>query len=64
LEDDVAEAVVEHGREDFKVVILRDLRLGLTDTILGIYQLVEAVRRLARWVHEEYRPWLERRRFG
>jgi hypothetical protein len=31
----LAEAVVEHGREDFKVVITRDLRMGSTDTILG-----------------------------
>jgi hypothetical protein len=60
----VAEAVVDPnagtGADDFRVVILRDLRLGSTDTVLGIYQLVEAVRRLARWVDEEYRPWLER----
>ncbi|CAM6085752.1 unnamed protein product [Calypogeia fissa] len=56
----VAEAIVEPGADDFKVVILRDLRLGSTDSVLGIYQLVEAVRRLARWVDEEYRPWLER----
>jgi hypothetical protein len=56
----VAEAVVEPGEDDFKVIILRDLRLGSTDTVLGIYQLVESVRRLAKWVEEEYRPWLEK----
>jgi hypothetical protein len=56
----VAEAIVDRdGGGDFKVVILRDLRLGSTDTVLGIYQLIEAVGRLARWVDEEYRPWLE-----
>lgn len=45
--------------QGYRVVILRDLRLGSTDTVLGIYQLVGAVRMLARWVNEEYRPWLQ-----
>jgi hypothetical protein len=42
-----------------KVVILRDLRLGSTDTVLGIYQLVQAVRVLAEWAGGDYRRWLE-----
>jgi len=44
---------------DRKVVILKELRLGGTDSILGIYQIIASVRRLAKWVQEEYRPWFE-----
>jgi hypothetical protein len=55
----VAEAVRDGGDRGYKVVMLRDLRLGSTDTVLGVYQLVEAVRRLARWVDKEYKLWLE-----
>jgi hypothetical protein len=51
----VAEAVFDSKAEEFKVAIFRDLRLASTDTVLGIYQLVEALRRLARWTDEEYR---------
>jgi hypothetical protein len=56
----VAVAVLEPNAKDCKAVILRDLRLGSTDTVLGIYQLVEAVRCLTRWADEKYRHWLER----
>ena len=44
---------------DRKVVILKELRLGATDSVLGIYQIIASIRRLAKWVQEEYRPWFE-----
>lgn len=44
----VAEAIFELKAKDIKVATPRDLRLGSTDTVLGIYQPVEAVSRLAR----------------
>ncbi len=40
-----------------QVIIHRDLSLGATNTIIGIYQLLHVVRRLARWTHEVYEPW-------
>jgi hypothetical protein len=51
--------MVAEAKGDGRIIILRDLRLGATDTVLGIYQLISSVRRLARWVNEEYKPWLE-----
>lgn len=40
-----------------QVIIHRDVFLGATNTIIGIYQLLNVVRRLARWVYEDYEPW-------
>ena len=45
---------------DGNIYLIEDVTLGTTDSILGIYQIIAALRRLARWVHEEYRPWFER----
>jgi len=42
------------------IVILADLALGDTFTAKGTYQVVAAVRRLAMWVDEEYRPWYQK----
>ena len=39
------------------VVIHRELSLGATNSMLGIYQLLAAVRRLAKWVHDDYQAW-------
>ncbi len=40
-----------------QVIIHRDVFLGATNSIIGIYQLLSVVKRLARWAHEEYQPW-------
>ena len=40
-----------------QVIIHWDVYLGATNTMLGIYQLLAGVRRLAKWVHEKFRPW-------
>ena len=42
---------------DQRIVILKEVHLGRTRTALGIFQVVASIRRLARWVHEEYQPW-------
>lgn len=39
------------------VVIHRELLLGGTNSMLGIYQLLAALRRLAKWMYEDYKPW-------
>ena len=40
------------------------LPLGDTLTLAGIYPVVAAIRRLAKWVDEWYRPWFEREVLG
>ncbi|KAL9603508.1 MAG: hypothetical protein Q9179_002178 [Wetmoreana sp. 5 TL-2023] len=39
------------------IIVHRDIPLGSTRNILGIYQIILALQRLAKWVAEEYRPW-------
>ena len=39
-------------------------RLGDTASILGVYQLLAGIRRLAKWVYEVYRVWFEREMLG
>lgn len=41
------------------LTILDSLLLGSTSSIVGIYRVIAAVRRLAKWVQEDYRPWFE-----
>lgn len=43
-----------------ELVVYGQRVLGSTETVVGVYQIVEAVGRLARWAHDDYRPWLER----
>lgn len=38
-------------------VIDREITVGSTKHLLGIYQLIKVVRRLAKWLDEEYKPW-------
>lgn len=34
------------------------IKLGDTDQLVGCYQVVAALRDLARWTESEYRSWL------
>ncbi|MCJ1278995.1 hypothetical protein MMC21_006816 [Puttea exsequens] len=45
--------------EKNNVDVFEDVELGSTNTALGVYRIVAAVRRLARWIHEEYWPWFK-----
>ena len=47
-----------------EILLVEDLQLGDTGSVFGIYKLIAAIRRLARWVHEDYRPWFEREVLG
>ncbi|KAL8917567.1 MAG: hypothetical protein Q9208_007850 [Pyrenodesmia sp. 3 TL-2023] len=40
-----------------QIIIHRRISLGSTDRIVGIYQIIASVQRLAQWVAEEYQPW-------
>lgn len=46
--------------KDKELLLLSDRILGSTNTLLGIYQALAAIRRLAKWADEQYRPWLEK----
>lgn len=53
--------MIAHKVNATRIVIYRDLSLEETRSILGIYQLLAAVRRLAQWLDEVLRPWFEAR---
>lgn len=44
-----------------EIVICKDQPLGHTRSIIGVYQLLAAVQRLAKWIDEKYRVWFESR---
>ncbi|KAL8855499.1 MAG: hypothetical protein Q9178_007853 [Gyalolechia marmorata] len=46
--------------KDNELLLLSDRMLGSTNTLLGIYQVLAAIRRLAKWADEQYRPWFEK----
>ena len=48
------------SRSPTEIVIFRELRLGDTRTMLGVYQILAAIKRLACWILEDYIPWFER----
>ena len=45
--------------DDGQIVMLKELRLGSTDSIQGIFQVIAALRRLALWTDEVYKPWFD-----
>jgi len=53
------EFMIAHKVNARKIEIYRDQSLGGTDSILGVYQLLAALRRLAQWMDEVLRPWFE-----
>ena len=46
-------------KEDRSIVIHLDLKLGSTNSVVGIFQIIAAVQRLAQWINKDYRPWFE-----
>lgn len=44
--------------------IMRGMKIGSTESVLGIYQLISSIRRLCRWINEVYRPWFEQTVLG
>ena len=47
-----------------RIDLIEDFMLGETDSVAGVYQVMTALRRLAQWVNDEYRPWFEREVLG
>lgn len=53
------EFMIAHKVNARQIEIYRDQPLGDTGSLLGIYQLLVALGRLARWMDEVLRPWFE-----
>ncbi|KAL8937669.1 MAG: hypothetical protein Q9211_003562 [Gyalolechia sp. 1 TL-2023] len=49
--------IAEYKSAKKQIIIHRRISLGSPDTIVGIYQIIASVQRLARWVAEEYQLW-------
>ncbi|MCJ1279787.1 hypothetical protein MMC21_007611 [Puttea exsequens] len=45
---------------DGNFYILRDIELGATRGAIGIYSIIAALRRLAKWTIDDYIPWFEK----
>ena len=50
--------------ENNRINLIKELDLGRTDSVAGVYQVVAAIRRVAQWVNDEYRPWFEKEVLG
>ena len=51
-----------HGNE--RIDHIKELYLGDTGSVIGVFQIIAAIRRVAQWVKDEYRPWFEREILG
>jgi len=51
-------------RDNGRIDLIRELSLGETGSVAGVYQLIAAIRRLAQWINDDYRPWFERQILG
>ncbi|KAI4189415.1 MAG: hypothetical protein LQ348_003792 [Seirophora lacunosa] len=49
--------IAEYKNANNEIIVHRRISLGSTDKIVGIYQIIASVQRLAQWVAEEYQPW-------
>ena len=51
-------------QDNDRINLIKELYLGDTDSIAGVYQVVAAIRRIAQWVNDDYRPWFEKEVLG
>ena len=49
--------IAEMRPQESLIVLHRGIKLGSTDSILGIYQILASIDRLAQWVSDDYRTW-------
>ncbi|KAL9124951.1 MAG: hypothetical protein Q9175_008154 [Cornicularia normoerica] len=47
-----------------RIDLIKELHLGDTGSVVGVYQVTAAIRRIAQWVNDEHRPWFEREVLG
>ena len=51
-------------RENGHIDLIKELLVGDTGSFAGVYQVIAAIRRIAQWVNDDYRPWFEREILG
>ena len=51
-------------KPDPRLEMLGYLSLGDTGTLTGVYCVIAAIRKLAKWIDEQYRPWFEEEVLG
>ena len=51
-------------QDNDRINLIKELYLGDTDSMAGVYQVVAAIRRIAWWVNDDYRPWFEKAILG
>ncbi|KAL8759705.1 MAG: hypothetical protein Q9199_000577 [Rusavskia elegans] len=56
--------IAEMKSEENLIILHRGIKLGSTDNILGIYQIIASIDRLAQWVSGDYRTWWTRTVLG
>lgn len=47
-------------RPSGQIHLIEGRMFGETSSVLGVYKVVAVIRRLARWIKDDYRPWFER----
>ncbi|KAI4241581.1 MAG: hypothetical protein L6R42_011227 [Xanthoria sp. 1 TBL-2021] len=56
--------IAEMKSEENLIILHRGIKLGSTDNVLGIYQIMASINRLAQWVSGDYRTWWTRTVLG
>ena len=51
-------------QDNDRINLIKELYLGDTDSVAGVYQVIAAIRRIAQWVNDDYRPWFEKEVLG
>ena len=50
--------------ENGHIDLIKELLVGDTGSFAGVYQAIATIRRIAQWVHDDYRPCFEREILG
>ena len=51
--------LVVYEEQETKNIMYGKMRLGGTDTITGVFQIIAAMDLLVEWAHTDYREWFE-----
>lgn len=46
-----------HANE--RIDLIKELHLGDTGSVAGVYQVMAPIQRIAQWIRDDYRPWFE-----
>ena len=56
--------MIAHMNDNGRIDLIKDLHLGQTGSAIGVYQVIAAIRRVAQWIKDDYRPWFEKEVLG